>query len=243
MDKSMEILGLPIHPVTMEEALKKIILMVEGEKPSLVFTPNPELLVMAKEDSTLKGMMEKADLLLPDGTGILLAGRLLGYPLKERVTGIDLLQELLKVGHELDFSFYFLGGRPGIAEKAMERVKGDYPKLRILGCHHGYLKGEEKGVVREIIHLKPQILLVGMGAPRQETFLYHYNCKLPIKVGITVGGSFDVLAGELKRAPSWMMRLNLEWLFRLFQEPSRWRRMLALPYFLYLVLKERIRNV
>lgn len=235
----LEILGVPIHLLSMEEALNGIMELVETEGPSLVFTPNPELLVRAYEDPDLLETLKGGHLFLPDGTGILLGVRYKGYPLKERVTGIDVVQNLLEKANGLGLSFYFLGGRPEVAAKALEKVRERFPSLHLLGSHHGYLKREEEEIViQEINQLKPQILLVGMGAPRQEIFLLHYKERLAIKVGITVGGSLDVLAGELRRAPKWMMGLHLEWFFRLLQEPSRWRRMLALPRFLYLLLRE-----
>lgn len=235
------ILQLPVHPLTMEEALGIIIQQVEAEgAPFLVFTPNPELLMTAQGDEDLQQVLSSAHLFLPDGFGILLAARFLGYPLQERVTGMDLVQKLLHRAEALGFSFFFLGGRPGVVEKAVEKLKGTHPSLQVVGGHHGFFpRDQEEEIVGYINTKKPQILLVGMGAPRQEGFLYRNRERLSIQVGITVGGSLDVLSGELKRAPDWMIRCNIEWLFRLIQEPSRWRRMLALPKFLYLVLQER----
>lgn len=239
----MSILGLPVHTMTMEKAIQWILEKTQGEGASIVLTTNPELLVRARKERALAEIIEKANLSLPDGAGVLLAAKLLGYNQKDRVTGIDLTQRLLEIGSREGLSFYFLGGRPGIAKAAAERMKELCPSLIVLGAHHGYLEHGEEEVLSEINRLKPHILLVGMGAPRQEIFLYSNRERMEIKVGITVGGSFDVLSGSLKRAPQWMMSLHIEWLYRLFQEPSRWRRMLSLPQFLYLVLREGKREL
>lgn len=222
----------------MEESIQWIIASTREERISLVFTTNPEILVKAKKETSLVEILKKAHLSLPDGTGILLAAKYLGYVQKERVTGIDLVQRLLEIGSQEGISFYFLGGRVGVAREAAKRMKTLYPQLTVLGSHHGYLEDREEEVLSEINSLKPHILLVGMGAPRQEFFLYRHRERLDINVGITVGGSFDVLSGTLKRAPNWLISLHLEWLYRLIQEPSRWRRMFSLPYFLYLVWRE-----
>ncbi len=242
MDREpIDILGLTIHPMTMEESIGWIFHRVRfNEEPSLVFTLNPEIFIMARRDYSLAQRLEEVDLSLPDGIGVLLASRYLGSPLEERVTGIDLLENLLERGSREGITFYFLGGRPGVAREAAERMERRYSNLQILGSHHGYLEeGDREGVLEEIHRLRPQILFVGMGAPRQEDFLLNYREELSIGVGITVGGSFDVLAGELKRAPDWVISCHLEWLYRLIQEPSRWKRMLTLPTFFYLILKER----
>lgn len=240
MKEPLPILGVPIHPVTMEEALHFIVTQVQEERgPVFVFTPNPELIVLAQGDDQLQQILSWAHLFLPDGFGILLAARFKGYPVTQRVTGMDLVQNLLDAGEAQGLTFYFLGGRPGVVEKAEQRLQKTHPSLQVVGSHHGYFPaGEEGEIIAHINRKQPHILLVGMGAPRQETFLYQHGKNLSIQVGITVGGSLDVLAGELKRAPDWMIRCNLEWLYRLLQEPSRWRRMLSLPRFLYRVLQE-----
>lgn len=241
--KSIKVLGVRIDVVDMEQAVKIVLefLRDSGCPGRMVVTPNPEMIIRAHEDGELFQILNRADLSLADGSGVVLASRFLKKPLPERVAGFDLITRLFEQGQTGDFSVYFLGGEPGVAHRAAAAVQKRYQGLQITGVHHGYLDSDSRSrVISEINRLQPDLLLVGMGMPLQEKFLDRYLDSLKVKVGITVGGSFDVLAGEVNRAPLWIRRFNLEWCYRLLQEPTRLARMTALPRFLYRVLKESL---
>jgi len=174
---------------------------------------------------------------IPDGAGLLLAAKILGSPLQERVAGIDLMQELLSLATIKGYSIYLLGGEPGIIEKANKNIKENHKGIDICGYHHGYLnESSRENVIKEINNLKPDILFVGMGVPLQEKFLAFNLENLDVKIAMTVGGSYDILAGKTKRAPVWIQRAYLEWFYRLIKEPGRIIRMMAIPKFLILIL-------
>ena len=244
----VDILGTKINQITMEETCSKIFSFIENNQKAFVVTPNAEMIMRARTNDELGKILNNADLSLPDGTGVLLASYFFGLDIEERVSGFDLLTKLLSYSnYNHKYSVYFLGGEPGIAKKMVERLKKEpdsalpnsenlSPNLEISGFHHGYLdQNLTKKVIRDINEKEPDILFVGMGVPLQEKFLKENLNKLNIRVGITVGGSFDVLAGELNRAPAWMQKIGLEWFYRLLQEPKRFKRILTLPHFVLLV--------
>ena len=241
MDK-VKILDIIIDKVDMKSAVKKVEEMLQvTSNPHLIATPNSEVVVMAQDDSDLRVILNQADLVVPDGAGLVLASKLIRNPLPERVTGIDLMVNLLEVASNKGYKVYFLGAEPGRTTEVKKRILLEYPELKIIGDHHGYLDEKtETEVIKEINQLRPDLLFVGMGVPLQEKWLANNLTRLQVPVSIGVGGSFDVLAGTKKRAPTWMQRINLEWLYRLLQEPGRIFRMLALPKFVYLVIKQEI---
>ncbi len=248
MRKLVDILGVKIDRIDKEFACQSILNFIneekkEGQNQRLIVTPNSEMIVRAKENQQLARILNEADLSTADGAGVVLAARLLAKPVPERVAGFDLMYAVLKAIANTTNSCYFLGGKPGIVDQAVIRLQEELLGLRICGFHHGYLDQEvEEQIIREINVLKPDLLLVGMGVPLQEKFLDRNLAKLKVKAAMTVGGSFDVLAGEVQRAPYWMQRIGLEWFYRLLQEPSRFGRMLALPKFMLLVFRELIRK-
>lgn len=225
----------------MEASVKKVEkLASQKEKSSLIVTPNSEMLAVAAENKELAEILNSADLATPDGIGVVIASKILGFPLEERVAGFDLISNLFQETAEKDFNFYFLGSKPGVVDRAVINLNNKYPKLNITGFHHGYLdKENQKKVIAEINSKNIDILLVGMGFPLQEKFLDNNLDRLKVGAAVTVGGSFDVFAGEVKRAPLWVQKIALEWFYRLLQEPSRFGRMLALPKFIYLVIKSK----
>ncbi|GAA6737035.1 WecB/TagA/CpsF family glycosyltransferase [Thermus oshimai] len=230
----LTLLGLPLDPVDMEGALERIGRFLEEGGAHQVVTLNPEIAVRAQEDEALRRAVLEADLVTPDGVGILWAAqRLCGVELKERVTGIDLTLALL--GRFPGLRVYLLGGRPGVAEKAAKevaRLGGE-----VVGFHHGYFR-EEGPVLEDIQKKAPDLLLVGMGE-RQEVFIHRNKAHLGARVAMGVGGTLDVLAGEAKRPPLWAQRLGLEWLLRVGLDPKRWRRAPRLFRFAYMVLREK----
>jgi len=232
----IEILGLPLDPVGFEEALNRIEGFFETEPLDPVVTLNPELVVRAQTDPRLVRAVENASLVTPDGVGILWAAkRLYGIELNERVTGVELSEALLARGGAKR-SVFFLGGRPGVAERAAEYARTRYG-TRVAGTHHGYFEDPEP-VARAVRKASPDLLLVGLGE-RQEVFIDEHREALGARVAIGVGGTLDVFAGTARRAPAWTHRLGLEWAWRVGTDPKRWRRRLL--RFLILVEKSRRR--
>lgn len=239
MDK-ISVLGVDFDNVNMAEAVDRCKKFIKGDKGNLVVTPNPEIVMRAKDDEEFKKIINEAELVIPDGIGIIKAGNILGTPLKERVAGFDLICNLLEEGKDGSISFYFWGSKPGFAEEAKQKTEEKYPNIKILGSHTGYFKDEEEAqIIEEIRSLKPDVLLVGTGAPKQEKIINKYKNEGFFKIGIGCGGSIDVLAGEVKRAPKLFIKLHLEWFYRLLKQPSRWKRMLVLPQFIKEVKKSK----
>jgi len=235
----VEVLGIPVDGITMEEAVATVEGYIEDGTPHQVVTVNPEMLMLARRDTGFREALLKADLVVPDGVGVVWASRHLGNPVPERVAGYDLMLSLLEVSARRGYRVYFLGARGEVVEEAARSARNLFPGLQVAGFHHGYFPaGEEEGVVEGVRYSQPDLLLVGMGSPRQEKFLARNLSRLDVPVGIGVGGSFDVLTGRIRRAPLWMQEAGLEWFYRLVREPYRLGRMLALPRFAWTVLRE-----
>ena len=220
----VNILGVKVNKITMKQAVEKAETLFDG-KPHMVFTPNPEIILECKKDGELKSIINSADMVLPDGIGVVIASKILGNPVPERVPGFDFVCELLKTEH----SFYFFGGKPGVAEKAMENMKKQ--GVNVVGCHHGYFDDDTE-IVNDIIDKKPDVLVVCLGAPKQEKWINKNLEKLNVPISIGAGGSLDVLAGEVERAPEIYQKLCIEWLYRTLKEPKkRLPRIMKLPVF------------
>lgn len=237
--EKLEVLGVDFHPVNLKEALNKIDEFIKEKTPHLIVTLGTEMTVMARKDYELRDIINKSHLVVPDTAGIVWSAKVLHKRKIKKVAGVDLLENLIREGSEKGYTFYFLGAKEGVAKKAAENLKIKYPPVKILGTHHGYFKDKEEELINEIKNLKPDILIVALGVPFQEKWSHKNLEKLNVPVSMGVGGSFDVFSGNIKRAPQWMINLNLEWLYRLWKEPSRFGRMLVLPYFMLLVIKER----
>jgi N-acetylglucosaminyldiphosphoundecaprenol N-acetyl-beta-D-mannosaminyltransferase len=236
----IDILGVPIDRVDMKMALIIFEELLVSQGCSLIVTPNSEIVVMAEKDAALRDVIASADLVIPDGIGLVYAARLLRKPLSERVTGIDFLSAALKRLSKTHGSAYFLGSKPGVAEAAADRIKIANPGLVITGTRHGFFaEDEEMEIVEEINRSGADLLCVALGAPRQEMFIARHRHRLVPKVAIGVGGSLDVFAGVVKRAPAFYQNNGLEWLYRLAQQPSRIKRTAALPRFMARVLLGR----
>lgn len=233
----ISILGHAIDVITRAEAVEAIVALARRPGAHLVITANPEILEGADRDPAMSALLQKADLVTADGHGVLLAARLLGKSLPERVTGIDLVEDLARDGR---LRLYFLGAKPGVARDAACRLSERYPQAQIVGHWHGYFKTHEAAVLADIRTARPDVLLCGLGAPAQEKWLDAHLAELEVPVGMGVGGSFDVLSGRVRRAPELWQNLRLEWAYRLLSDPRRWRRALALPRFVLKVLKERL---
>lgn len=237
----VSILGSAIDNLTLEEALNRIDGYIKTATPGLVVTANPEIIWLARHDIGFGACLKSAKIVTADGIGVIIASKIVGQPIGQRITGIDLITALFKKGVSENYTFYFLGGQPGIAEKAAENVRRANPGIRITGVQHGYFK-DEKQIMDDIADKRPDVLLVALGMGRQEEWIADKALKLGATVGIGVGGSFDVLSGQVKRAPRWMQKAGIEWLYRLATQPSRIGRMLQLPKFLVAVLFERLKG-
>jgi len=234
------LLEVSIDTLTMGESVERVADFIRSGRPHRVLTLNPEFLYRAQSDPELMELAGRADLVTPDGIGIVWACRMAGHPVVERVTGIDLMLSLAGRAAAENWRIYMLGAAPGVAKEAAERLCLDYPGLQVVGTHHGYFSmGEEAAGVAEIVRqTRPQLIFVALGAPKQEQWIDHYLELSGASVAVGVGGSFDVIAGKVQRAPQWSQRLHLEWLARLLREPTRWRRQLVLPRFAWLVLRK-----
>ncbi|WP_159884161.1 WecB/TagA/CpsF family glycosyltransferase [Paenibacillus puerhi] len=234
MSKTLHIMGVPFSTRTMNETLEEITSAAgqQQSKPFHLITANPEIVMKAQDDPSLQQIVNEADMITPDGIGIILASRWKGAPLPERVTGYELLLRLLEIGDRKSWSFYFLGADEATNEKAVSTIRSKYPNVRIAGRQNGFFRPEdEPRIVAEVKAAAPDFLIVALGAPGAERWIYKYKAELNAKVAFGVGGSLDVIAGKVKRAPVIWQRLNLEWLYRLLAQPSRWRRQLVLPVF------------
>lgn len=219
-------------------------IVIQGKK-AFVITANPEVVMMARANPEFNRVVQRADIVTPDGIGVVIASKLLvrqngGTDIPERVPGYDLLQALMQVADQQGWRVYLLGASPESNLGATNRLHEWYPNAQIVGNRDGYFSPEDEAtIVEEINTALPHLLFVALGVPRQEMWIANHWERLNANVVMSVGGSFDGIAGKVKRAPQIWQKLNLEWLYRLLSQPSRWRRQLALPHFVLLVLKER----
>ena len=234
----VKILDVPVHPLTMGEAVSVLEESITSGEQAFVVTANAEIIMMCQEDAGYKKIVSQdAQLVLPDGAGAVWAGRYLGYKVPERVAGFDLYCQLLDKAAQKGYKAFFFGGSPGIAEAAKAKSEELYPGVQVVGCRNGYFKEEEsQAIIDEINASGADMLFAALGAPKQEKWLVRYREQLKPKILMGIGGSFDVFAGKMERAPKWMQDASLEWLFRLYKQPSRFMRMMALPKFVLKVV-------
>lgn len=235
----IDVMGVRFDNVDMEEALLIAGDLLQRDGASYVVTPNSEIVYEAMADEALRDLLNGADLVLPDGAGVVLGSKILKTPLKRKVAGVDFADGLLGILAESGRSVYLLGSKPGIAELAAEKMREKHPGLHVCGLADGYFK-EEGPVIEKINQAQPDVLFVCLGAPKQEKFMKAHQEELRVKLMIGLGGSLDSFAGTVKRAPKWMIACNLEWFYRLLKEPWRFKRMLRLPKFLWAVVRRRI---
>ena len=236
MSERVEILGVNVDSVTMAQAVECVENLIAAQKNSIVATANAEMLLRATNDDELKNILNAAELVVPDGAGTVWAARHLGYEMPERVAGFDLVQELMKISTSKGYKFFLFGSAPAIADKAKLKAEELYPNIKIVGTRNGYFTAtDEPEIIAQIKNAKPDILLAALGVPKQEKWLAAHKDELNVPVSIGVGGTFDVMAGVVKRAPKWMQRAKLEWLFRAMLQPSRAGRLIALPKFVFKV--------
>ena len=241
----IKILGVRINNVDMDETMNKIGGFFDNDELNYIYTPNPEIVMRAGRDEEFKKIINSASLNLCDGIGLMIASKLKKKPLKSRVTGYDTSIKILELMNERHLSLFLLGAKPGIAEKAIERINHDYPNIIIAGYNNGYFNGshnghascdEEEVLIQKINDSKADAIFVGMGAGYQEKFIYYNKDKLKTKLAIANGGVIDVLAGNVKIAPAFIRKIGIEWLYRLIKEPKRFKRQLDIPKFLMKII-------
>ena len=229
--KTFSIMGLPVH--LLPDYTRWLVSRVRQRVGCQVVTLNAEMSMQAEKNPRLAELIRQADLVIPDGAGVVLFLKLQGKK-AQRCPGIELAENLLReLGQSPSLgSVFFFGGAPGVAERAADFWKQQLPALAIAGTQNGFLTADsEQRLKQSLTELHPQVILVGMGVPRQEFWIAEHRHLCPQAVWIGVGGSFDIWAGEKTRAPEWLRNNHLEWVYRLYKEPWRWRRMLALPQF------------
>lgn len=234
------IFDIPIDNLTMAQALQKIQGFLGTDKTHMIFTPNAEIMMLALKQPLLHTILSSADMLVADGFGVVLGSKLLGNPLPERVAGFDLTRNIFSFASTSPISVYLLGAKPEVVSVAAKKIELEYPGVTVLGYHHGYFSQEEEISILETINrLVPDLVLVALGAPRQEQWIYQNHLNISTKICIGVGGSLDVFAGVTKRAPAFFQKNGLEWFYRLCKQPYRFIRMMALPKYVLYVLIEK----
>lgn len=235
----ISIQGVGFDNVTMDEAvIKAFDIMKTG---GYIVTPNPEIVMLCRKDKQFNKLVNSADMVVPDGIGIIIGAKILGTPLKERVPGYDLALAVIKKLAERGGSVYLFGSKPGVAEIAAEKLVEANHGLVIAGTFDGFTK-DRTPIIDKINETKPDLIIVCLGAPRQEQWMHDHKDKLPSCLMMGIGGALDGYAGLTKRAPEGWQKLGLEWLYRLIKQPSRTGRMLKLPIFILHILVERIKG-
>ncbi len=248
--QKVNLFGVPIDRISCQNVIERFDKFVSQRKPTFVVTPDTLAILRARKDKKYLDITKKADLVTPDGAGILWATVTLDVPLIERITGIDLINKICTAAVEKDYKLYLLGSKNEVIDKAVRNLKDNFPGINIVGYYHGYfdklapngdkIAKSEKDIIKEIKEKKPDFLLVGLGVPKQELWIAKHKDKLGVPVCIGIGGSFDVLSGKIPRAPLWMQNHGMEWIFRLIKEPKRLKRVIALPYFMWLIFLGKI---
>jgi len=246
MAEKINVRGVYFDNVTMDEAVAMLIERVKSGVQTSVFTPNPEIVQMCIDDNTMYDVIGKGDVILPDGIGVVKAAKILKTPLKERVAGFDTGKRIIAASGKENMKIYFLGGKPGIAEQAVEKMKEEFPDAIFVGSGDGYFKkeGEETDAVIEKVNASgADVLFVCLGAPTQEKWINANRDRMPgVKLFLALGGSLDGYSGNVKRAPQFFIKHNLEWFYRLACQPSRIGRMMKLPKFYFGTWIYKIKN-
>jgi len=245
----ISILGVKVNNLKFKEVEKIIENTLKYKDKKTIFTPNTEIIMMCQKDLELRKIINSGDLVTPDGIGLIYASKLYRAGLDERVTGFDLSMKLLELSKDKDYKVYFLGGKPGIAKRAKLNLE-DEVYDNIIGYHHGYFFNDtkyekiEENIINKINELETNILFVGFGSPKQEKWISKNINKIKANIIIGNGGTIDVLAGKVNRAPGIYQKLGLEWLYRLIQDPKRIKRQISIPKFLIKIIftKNSVKN-
>lgn len=234
----VNILGVLVDKYNIEEASDKIVdYLKNGNRRKCIYTPNSEIIMTAYKDRAFLDVLNNADMLTADGIGVVYASKILSNPIKSRAAGYDIACRVLEKSAPLGMSVYLFGAKPGVAQQAADNICKKYPGIKIAGCQDGYFDEEkEKKIIEDINEKKPDVLFVCLGAPKQEWWIDNHKNELDFGVCMGIGGSLDVFAGTVKRAPVVYQKLGIEWLYRFIKQPSRAGRMLELPKFGFTVL-------
>ncbi len=239
MREVVNILGVNIDNITAKEALDRAESFLGQDGVSVIFTPNPEIVMAGYENKSFSEVLNSSDMCVPDGIGVVYGAKMIGEPLKERVPGFELCCGLLERMSKTGDGVFLFGSKPGIAELAGENIEKLYPGIKISGVRNGYFSDEDiPGIIGQINSSGAKLLMVCLGAPKQEKWIYDHKNELKVNLCIGAGGSLDVLSGTVKRAPKIFIRLNLEWFYRMCKQPSRIGRFTALPKFVLTVMRE-----
>lgn len=233
--KKESILGISVSAVNYSTLLDEINKDIQNGKKSLCVAINPEKIMKAQEDQELMKLLNSSAYQIPDGIGIILASKIKGGNISERITGIDLMLHLCDLAVQKNYKLFLYGAKPGVAEEAKQELENQYPGIKIVGTIDGYEEDNEK-VIKAINDSRADILFVAKGSPAQEQWMLKYMDQLHVSIYQGVGGSFDVISGRSQRAPVIFQRAGLEWFYRLIKEPKRIKRQLLLPRFLFKVL-------
>ncbi|MEN6550534.1 MAG: WecB/TagA/CpsF family glycosyltransferase, partial [Candidatus Cryosericum sp.] len=239
MPERIHVAGIPVDNVDMDEAVAVVRDYVSTGLPHLGVAINPEKVIKAKQDKSLEHILRKSDLNFCDGVGIIWASRIIYHErIRARVTGVDLFLRLLEEANARRWRLFLVGSRPEVIERVVSVIADRYPEIKVVGFHDGYFSAEqEPALVAEIAAARPDLMFVGMGSPRQEKFIFSHLNEMHVPFAMGVGGSYNVLSGEFKRAPDAVQRLGLEWLYRFVLDPKRLPRVLPLPRFLAIVVR------
>ena len=239
----LDILGVNVDSVTMDEAVAQLAGYMDSDSAHMVVTPNAEILQMCYEDENLRDAVNSADFVAADGVGVLYAAKILGTPVKEKVAGCELGYNLLFKAAEKGYGVFLFGAKPGVAQQCGEKLKEKIPNLIISGTRDGYFSPEQNGEIVDMINQSDaKVLWVCLGAPKQELWMAEHRDSLKVGVMLGLGGSIDLYAGNVKRAPKLMIKLKIEWLYRLIKEPYRLGRMMKIPRVLGIAKKEAKRR-
>lgn len=239
MNKKVNILGVEFLHTTMNQFISTLSGHVERAEKAFVVTANPEIVMISKRDSEFKQIIDKADYVTADGIGIVKASQSLGNPLPERVSGYDIMLRLLQLSNEKQLKVYMVGAKQEIIEKAVANVRKSYPNVDVVGYRDGYFDLSDRSIIEDMKEKEPDFIFIALGCPRQEKWIDMYRGELDKGVCMGVGGSFDALSGEVKRAPNFIVKIHMEWLYRFAMQPTRLKRMLDIPRFMNEVRKAK----
>ena len=242
-----DILGIKINSESEQEIIQKISEYINSGQKTRIFTPNPEMIVEAQKDNDFKSILNRAEITIPDGKGLIWASKILHKRLRTTITGTDLMIKLCEEASHKNWIVFLLGGRRGLVDKTKSVLELKYPKIKIIGCLEASpLSGDDLKTREEVLNIigkeKIDLLFVAYGAPKQEKWIHRNINHLPVNVAMGVGGAFNYISGSVKRAPKWIRKVGLEWFYRLIAEPWRWKRQLKLIRFSYLVFLNRIQG-
>jgi N-acetylglucosaminyldiphosphoundecaprenol N-acetyl-beta-D-mannosaminyltransferase len=240
--ETVTLLGVPFVNTTLSNMTLTLARHAESKEKAFVVTANPEIVLHTQDDEEYNKAIKSATYVTADGIGIVKGARFMGQRLPERVTGFDLFMRLLATANELGQSAYFLGAKETVLVRTLDTIKKEFPNITISGSHHGFFDWNSQDITEEIKEKKPDYIFVALGLPRQEKWIAQKFDEFDQGVFIGIGGSFDVVAGEVKRAPHVWQKWNVEWLYRLVKQPTRCKRMASLPRFVFKVMEEKLKR-